>query len=342
MKKQELKEKLQPFVRGSMVGLAIGDALGMPVESMTYAEIMALTNDKGITDFIAPVQKKFKSCRTFLPGQWTDDTQLALAVAKSLIRSKGFNLKDQALAHIEAYKESTRGWGGTTRNAIKEIMNGLRKPDEPAKDKPGGGAGNGVAIKIAPLAIFHAIRQDNKFIANAVSLGQMTHQNFKASFGALLIGEPIIQSIYQHSLNNATSPNNLNFRLLCARETLDEVDRKVVGKEKSFRHCLPLLIKTKNADELRGITGMGFHVVDTVCFSLGICKMFPDNFETALIETVNSGGDADSDGAMVGAILGANLGIDAIPAWWLDGLYKIDEIIEVADDLLDVSLEQNS
>lgn len=339
MGKQELKEKLRPYVRGSMVGLAIGDALGMPVESMTHEEIMATTNNKGITDFIAPVQKKFKSCRNFLPGQWTDDTQLALAVAKSLIRSKGFNLEDQALAHIEAYKESARGWGGTTRNAIKEIMNGVRKPNEPAKDKPCGGAGNGVAMKIAPLAIFHAIRQDNKFFASAVSLGQMTHQNFKASFGALLIGEPIIQSICRHSLNNATSPNNLNFRLLCARETLDEADRKVVNKEKSFRHCLLPSMETKNTDELRRITGMGFHVVDTVCFSLGICKMFPDNFETALIETVNSGGDADSNAAMVGAILGAKLGIDAIPAWWLDGLYKIDEIIEVADKLLETALD---
>jgi len=354
MKRQELKEKLQPYVRGSMIGLAIGDALGMPVETMTYEEIMAVTNGKGITDFVAPIQKKFKSCRNFLPGQWTDDTQLALAVAESLIRSKGFNLEDQALAHVEAYKESTRGWGGTTKKSIEEIMNGIRKPNEPAKDKPDGGAGNGVAMKIAPLAIFHALKATHLrekyypctyriFKNDAITLGLMTHHNFKASIGALLVGNEIINQVhYRTGISPAQIGfNPLDWSKLIEEEIFDERLRGVLDMEKSFRKNLLPSLMTRDVEGLRGVTGMGFHVVDTVCFVLGIYRQmsYPYNFEDSIIKTISSGGDADTNAAMVGAILGAKLGIDAIPQRWLDGLYKRDEIIKVADDLLDVSLE---
>jgi ADP-ribosylglycohydrolase len=128
-------------------------------------------------------------------------------------------------------------------------------------------------------------------------------------------------------------------------EEADEMKRGIKGQEKSFRVELPRAKHAAKVDAqaLRHACGMGFSVVDTVCFAIGVVEMHSHSllsnvFETSVLEAVNGGGDADTNAAMVGAIVGAEVGIDGIPKRWIDGLDKRDMIIRTADELLDAAL----
>ncbi|MFH1430522.1 MAG: ADP-ribosylglycohydrolase family protein [Candidatus Uhrbacteria bacterium] len=179
--------------RGCMLGLAIGDALGMPVETMTEEQILDGTGGRGVEGFLAPLHERFHSTCRLRPGQWTDDTQLARAIARSLVRRGTFDLDDIANAHVEAYHGDRRGWGGSTTRGIAELAEGKRKPDEPVIDTSASGLGNGVAMKIAPVALFFLGRaHDLLRLGVAVdSISDLTHRDAVAYWGALAIAYAI-------------------------------------------------------------------------------------------------------------------------------------------------------
>lgn len=211
-------DRLRDRFRGCMVGLAVGDALGMPVETMTPAEIRQATNGHGVTGYLAPLQKRFHSTARLAPGQWTDDTQLALAIARSLVRKHGFDLANIAAEHVREYHKVRRGWGGSTKRGIAELAEGKRKPGEPVLDLKAHGMGNGVAMKIAPLALFTALQPgpitDDMFDAHRDylwytvgfdarirELSGLTHRDACARIGAHLVALAIHEALTHGSVH---------------------------------------------------------------------------------------------------------------------------------------------
>jgi ADP-ribosylglycohydrolase len=92
-----------------MLGVLIGDALGMPVETMSRALIGLLNDGAGVTDYMDPVQRRVTDTQHLKRGDYTDDWQLTSVVADSLSRCCGFNMADMAKSHIEAMQASTFG-----------------------------------------------------------------------------------------------------------------------------------------------------------------------------------------------------------------------------------------
>lgn len=354
----EIRDKLRPYVRGSFLGVAIGDALGMPVETMSHEEILEATGGAGITGYSLPLQKRFGDTGKLLPGMWTDDTQLTLAVARSLVRNGGFDPEDMIASHVEALGKTAIGWGKSTRIAIQGFRDGTRKLGDPPPTGLRMGSGNGVAMKIAPLAIWHALRGfvpdyfGNKkwfeLVVATLSLGHLTHSDKKASYGAALVAAEIVYALHDQSSESVGMAACIEsvyvahrVKQMLAEDSLkDDANLKL-----SFHALLPkvMLAAKRGADALRlaalpQITREGFHVVPSVCYSLGVARRHAFTFREAVLEAVNAGGDTDTNASMVGAIIGARVGVDGIPAEWVSGLYKADEIVTVADALLETAL----
>lgn len=340
----ETKDK----IRGCLIGVAVGDALGMPVETMTPEQILAETSGQGITGYATPIQRRLKGTAALPAGATTDDTQLTLAVARSLIRARGFNLRDLAAEHVQEWEVTEFGWGGTTRRAVEEMARFLdgrtdgpsRDPSDPAPrpSKPGASCGNGVAMKIAPLAIWYLrnetdLKTMEPFLTFATQFGLMTHGDPRASVAAIAVGAAIGQAM---SLPEAAPDTMVT---AAVRHTVGLYVSVIEARLSAYRPqpekvSDKLRLALANLDDpvaLRQAVGAGCFALESVPFALGTYLRHPTDFRAGVLEAVNAGGDTDTTGAMVGAMIGATVGLSGLPADLVDGLRNKDEVLAVAD-----------
>ena len=334
---KDRKETLN-FVQGCLMGIAIGDALGMPVETMWHDDIMQLNEGQGVTGFMPVVQKRIWDTASLKPGDTTDDWQLTRAVANSLIRTKGsLDISDCANEHIYELNNSAFGWGKGSQSAIEAIRDGKRDPkkDLVQSAEPGKGCGNGVIMKIAPLAIANSFTKDRKNLWHECRLlGSLTHPDIQASIAAFAVAsfmQRIIRDRY-----------NINF-VKGFHPTFESVftDVKVVERMEN-RNFIPDNVTRRlrlldnaldSADTLRSITGCGFSALDTVAFSIGTFLRHPRDFRAGVLEAVNAGGDSDTNASIVGALIGLNCGLSAIPKEWQDYNPQFQEALEIGEKL---------
>jgi ADP-ribosylglycohydrolase len=184
-------------VHGMFAGVAIGDALGMPVETMDRKDIRALNNGKGVIGYMEQVSVRPGEEKRPL-GTTTDDWQLTRAVIRGIINAKGFDLGAIAKEHVREMELTTFGWGKGTIRSLEEIRDGKRTPGEPPLwHEEGKGCGNGVVMKISPIAAFGVIHVEqsskNKepmtmLVDDYVNaLSSLTHPDPRASFAAMWI-----------------------------------------------------------------------------------------------------------------------------------------------------------
>ncbi len=322
----ELKERFQ----GCLLGLAIGDALGMPVEMMTHEEILAATDNLGVTGYLAPIQRKIGGTRKLPAGAVTDDTILSFAVARSLIACGGFSPVDQAHELVKEFQLSTLGWGRATQRGAAELKEwfdtkGLRgrhaNCPAPPPEKPGADCGNGVAMKIAPLALFDAVAYgtlSEELFRETFELGLMTHGDPRASIAALAVGD-VLSYTGGYPANEYSADGLRGY-----------IDFRVTGAESLYRFYRPsadlFSERLKNARQHNGDAADLRRAVGTSCFSLESVPFaietylrHPRDFRAAVLEAVNAGGDTDSTASMVGAMVGANVGLSGIPPDLADG-----------------------
>lgn len=332
-------------IAGGLLGVMRGDGLGMPVETMSREEILSATGGKGITTFVDPIQTKFASMRALKAGDTTDDWQFTDLVASSLIRNDGgYDQIDMANAHIEAYHASTNGWGGTTRESIKELAlyketqgKKGRSPMTPPLPREGRGAGNGIAIKISPIAYLHAVRYPTE--VNALELINwtrhltiLTHSHPNAMWTAYALACVIIEAMHKPIVTHKDSLGVLS-RVMHEIEfvtILNESDEVLLQLEKVAK-------RIGNVEALTRDITPGFTAITSVPFAIGIALSFPGDFKTALLEAVNAGGDADSTASMVGSIVGANVGYDGIPSELRELHDTETRAMELAEELFRVA-----
>lgn len=344
--------RLLDKIRGCLAGVAIGDALGMPVETMTREEILRATDGKGVRGLIKPVQTRIRGTMGLKPGTTTDDTQLTFAVAQALIDCRGFNLMRQAAELIEAYENSDFGWGRSTKDSAKAIREHIdssgaglpadkvpgRHPEIPAPPpaKPGDGCGNGVAMKVAPLAIFHALTDGfpEPFLTDVMALGLMTHGDPRASFAAGALGAAIASTLTAR----AKPLDGLFLRRLALKQAIKtamqlefryQFYRKNDDKLSARLELLPLALR--NLHTLRTQIGTGCFALESVPLAIGVFLRHPAEFRTGVLEAVNAGGDTDSTASMVGALIGANVGLSGIPIDWQTAVPSVNKAMELAD-----------
>lgn len=301
--------ELRDRYAGSLLGLAIGDALGTTLEFRKPGTFEPLTEMVGGGPF------------DLQPGEWTDDTSMALCLAESLIVKNGFDPVDQMNRYIAWFrngymscKDHCFDIGTITKEALlrfEQTNNPFSGVDHPMA------AGNGSIMRLAPVALYYG-EQPELAIEYCARSSRTTHATARAVdgckyFGALLLGA--LQGIPKEQLlTESFTP----VAKLWEKQPLDpEIARVANGSYKE---------KTR-----KDIKGSGY-VVESLEAALWAFHT-SDSFEEGLFLAVNLGDDADTTGAVYGQLAGAYYGVEGLPKRMLELLAKRDLIDEFAHKL---------
>lgn len=309
---------------GSLMGVVIGDALGLPLETMSPDEIKS---DLGyVNTYINNPNHRFESIRKSHPGTTSDDSQLTLAMAWAL--SKRYDIETIKKAHVKAIEGKwgkPLGWGNTTRTAAENIKNKI----SPSVVKDG--AGNGSPMKISPLGIYATYRArrtpagiyvdayEASMIDKCHEVTSLTHGNPMCSVAAFCQARMVIRAM-QNEIPH--SPQDIR--------TLFISDASKAEKQLSQHVVFPEEILSERMEDILNDSMLEVHTAEVskiICTSQSsfvynsyplvaycICKYFGyKNPFYAITETANAGADADSNASMVGAIMGAAFGYKSLP-----------------------------
>ncbi|HYZ21831.1 MAG TPA: inositol monophosphatase family protein [Rhodopila sp.] len=306
---------------GCMLGQVIGDSLGSLVEFRSRAAIAADYPDgvRNLGD--SPVWHT-------LAGQPTDDSELALALARSLVRCRGYDPEDAARSYAEWYDSGPFDCGNTIAIALEAASLAPHgKADAARRAASRDSQGNGSLMRIAPIGIWAADPEEAARIADADSALSHPHPVCRAACSAMA-------GAVSAALAGADQRGMLDaaLRIALARDVqpvIDALRRAAAGEAvREFQHQMGwVLIALQNAF---------YHL------AIG------SSVETALVETVGQGGDSDTNGAVAGALLGAAYGRTALPRRWVlpvltcrpdEGLHPARPRPDVywPDDLLDLT-----
>ncbi len=330
---------------GCILGVAIGDALGMPMETMSQEDIVKSVGLMVPPTFLPPSMNPhiFSSLKHLKPGSWTDDTQLTLATAEALIGSGGaFNMDMIAKKHIEAYQGERRGWGKSTANACKRLTEGVSWKDsgEPK------GSGNGVMMKIAPLGLRQSIIQQDPaiFLKECVTYAKMTHLGTQAIVAGVVHAAAIDYLARHAYLSNI--PVFLSYlrevaliaeKDLSADETGDKISWQIDRVLYYWRdYILPGRTDSKIALRFGGGTSYAYN---SFGLSYALFVSNPSSF-SVIWQTACAGGDTDSNASIVGSLYGALNGASLIPKHLLSGIERREYLEEVAKRFFQVCNKQ--
>ncbi len=298
------EERMRDRFRGTIVGIAVGDALGGPLEFQPAREPADY-----VTDMIGG------GWQQLLPGEWTDDTQLTLCVLESLLERKVFDPDDIARRFVQWMRSDPKDIGVHTGRVLKSIEQGesWEQASREAQEENPENAPNGSLMRSAPLALFFYRHPD--FVATlSPVLSRITHAHPDCEFACVFWNVAITWLVAGHSVENAVQ---------AAYEACH-------GASPDF------LSRISKAMESRNTTPPTGWVLDTMEVALwGI--LHTNSFESALLSVVNRGEDADTAGAVAGAMAGARYGLSNIPERWLAPLKDRDLLIRYADSLLDLA-----
>ena len=299
--------------RGSMIGLAVGDALGVALEFMPPGSFIDVTEIMGGGPF------------GLKEGEWTDDTSMALCMASSLLECGNFDAKDQMERFVNWRENgymSSRGEGSrcvdignTTSTSLDKFLESGDPYSGPTEHSA---SGNGSIMRLAPIPLFYGGSPIDTFAFAGQS--SMTTHGSDACVDACRYMALII--------NGAV--NGLVKEVLLSSELMKDIDLMP-----EIREIANGSFKEKEPPEIRG-TG---YVVESLEAALWAFNKF-DAFEQGLIAAVNLGDDADTTGAVYGQIAGAYYGIDEIPERWLEKIVDLDGIEFIAEGLYDTAVEK--
>ena len=297
--------------RGSLLGLAAGDALG------TTLEFKRPGSFEPIVDIVGGGPHRLQ------PGQWTDDTSMALCLATSLVECGGFDAADQMQRYVrwwrDGYLSSTKSYfdiGNTVSAALSRF---IEHGDPFAGSTHPYSAGNGSLMRLAPVPMYFAGDAADA-IAMAADSSRTTHQALEAVDACRYFAGLLVGALRGVSKKTLLSPGYCPVQGLWERDPLAENIARVA--DGSF--------KDRNPPHIRG-TG---YVVDALEAALWAFHR-SDGFREGALHAVNLGDDADTTGAIYGQIAGAHYGAKTIPAPWRDKLTMVSEITSLADNLRD-------
>jgi len=281
----------------TLVGCAIGDALGNPFE-MKMANYQPLVEWDGL----------FKEGGTFWwgqPGQYTDDTLMSMALAASLLEHQGYDAEDASQKYL-AWMESgnTRGIGGTTAAALTRIKLGANHDESGlilnADGTPVGG--NGTAMRASPIGL--AYRTDLKRLLEVAMLdASITHNSTEPKLGSIAVA--LATALLA---NRKASPQDVVYQIT---DLLPDsiLKSKLELVQKWLEQGCEL---TSIAAEALAEIGSAGYVPETVAAAL-FCLGATNNFKDCVILAVKAGGDTDTTAAVAGALAGTWYGVEGIP-----------------------------
>jgi ADP-ribosylglycohydrolase len=295
-----------------LIGMAIGDALGMPYETCKPDDprLRAWNGQYEGSDY-----------HKLQAGQFTAATQMAVALTTSIVLASGYKSDLAAAAYMDWYRRAPRGVGGTIKRAMERLItkeshthSGRYEPGETWID-------NGVSMRIAPLGALYAhTSPPSKLLMAVEEDAAITHNHPDAIYAASAVALAVAHATRERRTGVlgtvlqilASTPARTRAPRLMHRlsELLLELTRGTLPAE------------LFDADDAIGISAMALYIADAT-----------GSYEDAVATAIRMGGDTDTRAAIVGAIVGAAYGLEAIPEPWFQGVEERKQLM-----LLDAAL----
>jgi len=331
-----MTEEMKDRFRGCLIGQALGDACGFPLEGMPVKRCREQAEK-------AVAGKLERSEAGFAFGQYTDDTQMAVAVAKSLVDKQCADPADVARRFAELWSEGRIvGQGLACRQAVLSIIDGTHWDQAGA---PEGRAGNGTAMRTAPLGLF--FHQDTEALFKAADeIARITHRDKRSRAGAVAVsqavaqlvqgGEPSAPAVLEPAAAMASRLHQDFADLILQLGThLDDPE------EEAVKWFTTVGFSDGGTDGWEGITP---YVIPTVLGSLYAFLKHPKEYVSAIQFVIACGGDVDTTAAITGALSGAHLGLTALPDLAKKvtdrGRNNYTDLVTLADQLFDLAVAQ--
>ena len=328
---------------GALAGLALGDALGMPTQAMSPEQIRAVYGRiTGLVDGDAS--------QPYAPGMpagsVTDDTEQALLVASLLVRGRGSSSGRVALdagefAHaLLAWEDSMieRGSLDLLGPSTKAALERVRAGEDPLS-VGGAGTTNGAAMRVTPIGIAISTEDPLAFADAVWSSCQVTHATRQGFQSAALVAAAVSMGI-DTPRSAASDMTALLWKAVSYVDSLPErgawtPDPDVVA---ATRRAMQLAVNPASSSLECLVEQVGTSVASAHAIPMAFALLARDPSPKALLDAANIGGDTDTIGAIAGAILGAALGVQVLPA---DSLSMIEEVSHLglsslAGDLLEL------
>jgi len=275
--------------RGAYLGLAVGDALGATVEFLTPREIRGhFARQGGVHQEITG-----GGWLRLRPGQVTDDTTMSLALGEAILASGG---KVEALACAQAFDRWMRAKPIDIGNTVRRNLICFRQTGIPKAPESEHDAGNGAIMRLLPVALCTVGRDEAEIIAAFRAQAHVTHNNPLSDAGGFCL---------TRMLHIALRGG--------AREAL--AAEAVALEANNPEYAWSRAGRIRREENPSGYVAHTLAAVFQAFFSTS-------SFESCLVDIVNRGGDADTTGAIAGALAGAWYGEKEIPSRWKSALDK--------------------
>jgi ADP-ribosyl-[dinitrogen reductase] hydrolase len=294
--------------QGVLLGTACGDALGGPMEFVNRDDIATRFPD-GVREFVGGGWLDLD------PGEITDDTQQTLILCRALT-PEGLDLAAFGEGLLEWYRSAPKDIGNTTVVALRALAAGA-SPSESgdialAERGERGGAANGAVMRCSPIAL--RFRNDpGELVQASLASARVTHAEARAAWGTVAVNQALV-----HLLNGGKLSGVVEAAVAGIPDT------RVVDAVRSAA--------VRPRDEIQA----GGYVLATVGAAFWALANFP-SAEEVIVQAVSLGEDADSTGAVAGALAGAAFGVAALPGRWREQVQYRDDLIAQAERILRLS-----
>jgi ADP-ribosyl-[dinitrogen reductase] hydrolase len=286
-------------IAGCFVGLAVGDALAAPLEFLSRREVRK-RYPEGLRDMI--------DSRLWKAGEYTDDTQMALLIAESLLQNKGFLASDLA-QRFQTWARTAKDVGIQTR-AVVNMAGYVRDPEVCSSRyhaaHPDSSAGNGALMRCAPVALF-CLDSLDQLVEVSRAVARVTHHDPRAQSSCVILNAWIQAAICRGIRDGRAE----------AIALLNKTERPVWQRLEQ--------IEAYKEDDIKS-SGYTVHTLEAAAWSF----LTTESYEEAVIRAANLGDDADTVAAVCGALAGAYYGYSAIPGKWRNQLQDEARIREIA------------
>lgn len=269
---------------GALLGLAVGDALGAPYEGLTAADVF----------FMFGSAESLTSNPSGDELRYTDDTEMAIAVAEALADDGEIRAERLVRAFAENYHEE-RGYGEGARKVLRAMCDGGDHAAVAASLFPGGSFGNGAAMRVAPVGLVFADSLDAVWEQARLS-ALPTHTHPLGIEGARVLALAVAWAVRAPEFDKKAL-----YDTLLARAETEE-----------FRWHLSYARKLKPGDALHGL-GSTLHAHRSVVTAIACFAAAPTDFAQVCARAIGLGDDTDTLCAMAGALVGAFAGVGAVP-----------------------------
>lgn len=294
-----MTDSAESRARGCLLGLAAGDAVGTTVEFSPRGSFEPLTGMTGGGPF------------GLEPGQWTDDTSMALCLADSLLSCGGFDPEDQMTRFVRWRREGYRSSTGACFDVGNTVAAALQRFERTGEPYSGStdpySAGNGSIMRLAPVVLFF-MPDRRRVLHFAAESSRTTHGAAEAVSACRILAE-----ILSALLSGATK-----------EEAVRDLDSEAPPGS-GLNDVVAGGYRRKTESQIRG-SGYVVESLEAALWSFWHAR----SFEEAVLQAANLGHDADTTAAVCGQLAGAYWGRDGIPAQWLREVTLADEIDSLA------------